>query len=68
MDITDRFMDIHLSSQLARFYRDIPMNIPGNIPRLARTLKALANRGIFSGIFLGISVKMVLAGLRDGYS
>ena len=30
--------------------------------------KALANGGIFSVIFLGISVEMVLAGLRDGYS
>ena len=30
--------------------------------------KALANGGIFSGIFLGIFVEMVLAGLRDGYS
>ena len=27
----------------------------------------LSNGGIFSGIFLGISVEMVLAGLRDGY-
>ena len=29
-------------------------------------LKVLANGGIFPGIFLGISVEMMLAGLRDG--
>ena len=29
--------------------------------------KALATGGIFPGIFLGISVEMVLAGLREGY-
>ena len=33
-----------------------------------RSLRVLANGGIFPGIFLGISVEMVLAGLRDGYS
>ena len=30
-------------------------------------IMVLANGGIFSGIFLGISVEMVLADLRDGY-
>ena len=30
-------------------------------------LRVLANGGIFPGIFLGISVEMVLAGLREGY-
>ena len=29
--------------------------------------RVLANGGIFPGIFLGISVEMVLAGLREGY-
>ena len=30
-------------------------------------VKALANGGIFPRIFLGITVKMVLGGLREGY-
>ena len=68
MDIPDSFGDIHLSIQLALISTDIPWGILGNIPRLARTLKALSN----PGIFLGISVeknenKKVLAGLREGY-
>ena len=40
MGISESFMDIYLSSQLAPFSRDIPKNIPGNVPRLASTLKA----------------------------
>ena len=28
---------------------------------------ALANRGTFLGVFLRISLEMVVAGLRDGY-
>ena len=59
MDIPESFKDIHLSSQLA----SLSMDIPRNIPRFAKTIKALAN----GGIFLGISVEMVLAGLRDRY-
>ena len=37
-DVPYSFMDIHLSSHLASFSMGIPRNIPGNIPRLARTL------------------------------
>ena len=40
------------------FSTDVPRNI----------LRVLVNRGIFPGIFLRISVEMVLTGLRDEYS
>ena len=39
MEIPESFMDIHFPSQLAPYFMDIPRNIPGNIPRLPRTLR-----------------------------
>ena len=41
MDIPETLRNIHLSSQLAPFSRDIPRNIPRNIARLARALRTL---------------------------
>ena len=32
-----------------------------------KSIRVLANGGILPGIFLGISVGMVLAGLREGH-
>ena len=43
-------------------------DIPRNVLTLASTLRVLANGGKFPGIFLGISVEMVLAGLREGFN
>ena len=61
-------MDILLSSKLAPFFFLLSMDIHRNILMLASTLMALVNIGMFPGIFLGISMEMVLDGLREGVS
>ena len=74
MGIYETLRNILFSIQLAPFSMDIPILVRALNPVCdfcfvcSAFLKALANGGIFSGIFLGISVEMVLAGLRDGYS
>ena len=39
-DVPETLRNIHLSNQLAPFSGDVPRNIPGNIPLLARAFSS----------------------------
>ena len=63
--IPESLKNIPLSTQLVLFFFFFSMDIPKNI---FMSVKALANREIFPGVFLGIFLEMVQTGLRGGYS